>query len=107
MTYFMVFIETPIFTKLVQTLLTDDEYQEFQIYLADNPEAGPVIKESGGLRKVRWKQAGKGKSGGVRVIYYYVTVASQLKMLLIYPKNEQDNLTDAQLQALKSIVERW
>lgn len=103
----MVFIESPIFTKLVQTLLTDDEYRKFQIYLADNPEAGPVIKESGGLRKVRWKQAGKGKSGGVRVIYYYVNAASQLQMLLIYPKSEQENLTDAQLQALKSTVERW
>jgi len=62
---------------------------------------------SGGLRKVRWKLEGRGKSGGIRVIYYWVTAVGHIYMLLAYPKSEQDNLTPEQLKALKTIVERW
>lgn len=73
----MIFIETPIFTVDLNELLTDDEYAEFQRYLADNPRLGDVIRDTGGLRKIRWAGNGKGKRGGVRVIYYYVTADSQ------------------------------
>ena len=61
---------------------------------------------SGGLRKLRWAGSGRGKRGGVRVIYYWVTTQERLLMLYIYPKNEQDDLTAEQLKALRSIVER-
>ena len=82
----MIFIEIPIFTEDVKELLADEEYAEFQEYLADNPLAGDVIQQTGGLRKVRWSFQGKGKRGSVRIIYYYVTPASQIRLLLIYKK---------------------
>ena len=103
----MVFIETPVFTHAVRALLTDDEYSELQLFLAQTPLAGDVIQHSGGMRKVRWKQTGKGKRGGVRVIYYHVALDEQIRMLLIYPKTAQDNLTAEQLKRLKTLVERW
>ncbi len=65
----MLFIETPVFTEDVKELLSDDEYREFQQFMADNPGWGDVIQNTGGLRKVRWAAKGKGKRGGVRVIY--------------------------------------
>ena len=89
----MIFIETSIFTEDVLSLLTDDEYTDFQQFLANNPLAGDVIQQTGGLRKIRWVSGGKGKRGGVRVIYYHVTADSQIRLLLMYKKSLQDNLT--------------
>ena len=103
----MVIIETPIFTKLIKELMSDDEYKDLQEALVSRPDRGSLIKNSGGLRKVRWALEGRGKSGGARVIYYWMTDNDQLYMLLAYPKNVQDNLTDTQLKALKKIVKRW
>ncbi len=78
----MEFIETPIFTRLILELLTDDEYRVLQCTLAKRPESGDLIKGSGGLRKIRVAAKGKGKSGGVRVIYYWITAKGQIYMLL-------------------------
>ena len=103
----MIFIETRIFTEDVRDLLTDDEYRELQEYLANQPLAGDVIQQTGGLRKVRWSAQGKGKRGGVRVIYYYVTSASQIRLLLIYKKGIQDDLTPEQKKILRQLNERW
>ena len=103
----MIIIKTPIFTKLITSLMSDDEYKNLQTALVTRPEMGALIKNSGGLRKVRWTLEGRGKSGGVRVIYYWMSADDQLYMLLAYPKSEQDNLTDAQVSALRKIVERW
>ena len=103
----MMIIETPIFTKLITELMSDDEYRALQEALIMRPELGVVIKNSGGLRKLRWALQGRGKSGGVRVIYYWMNADEQLFMLLAYPKNEQENLTAAQLNALRAIVQRW
>lgn len=68
---YMEFIETPIFTKAITELLSDDEYYDFQKYLVENPESGDVIKGDYGIRKVRWNLTNRGKSGSIRVIYYY------------------------------------
>jgi mRNA-degrading endonuclease RelE of RelBE toxin-antitoxin system len=103
----MLFIETPVFTRQVLELLSDEEYAEFQQFLMENPDAGDVIEGTGGLRKVRWKQGGKGKRGGVRVIYYFVDAADQLRMLLIYRKGIQDDMTPDQRRQLKAIKDRW
>ena len=103
----MMIIETPIFTKLINELMSDDEYRALQEALIMRPELGVVIKNSGGLRKLRWALQGRGKSGGVRVIYYWMNADEQLYMLLAYPKNEQENLTDMQLNTLRAIVQRW
>ena len=70
-----------------------------------NPIKGRIIKGSGGLRKIRWSIPGKGKRGGVRVIYYFVKQEKIILMLLIYAKSEKDELTKEQLKKLKSLVE--
>lgn len=101
----MVIIETSIFTRRVLELLDDESYRDLQLVLVEDPLLGKVVRGSGGLRKVRWNVKGRGKRGGVRVIYYWAVSAEQLLMLLIYPKNEQDDLTAAQLKILKRIVE--
>lgn len=103
----MIFIETPIFTEDVNELLSDREYAEFQLYLADNPLAGDVIQQTGGLRKVRWLSHGKGKRGGVRIIYYYLSAVAQIRLLLIYKKGIQDSLTADQKKFLRQLNERW
>lgn len=100
----MIFIETTIFTRLVQDLLTDDEYRELQTALILQPDLGPVIPGSGGLRKLRWSAGGKGKRGGVRVIYYLVTF-DKLLMVYVYSKGRQDDLTPDQLTRLRRIIE--
>lgn len=101
----MVIIETSVFTRQVQKLLTDDEYRELQIALAQRPDMGRVIVGSGGLRKVRWGVRGRGKRGGVRVIYYWAVRQDQLLVLLIYAKSQQEDLTPDQLRVLRKIVE--
>ena len=101
----MVIIETSVFTRQVQVLLTDEEYRKFQAALATRPNIGALIQHSGGLRKVRWAISGKGKRGGVRIIYYWATARQQLLMLFMYSKSERDDLSPAQLKILKMIVE--
>lgn len=101
----MVIIETSIFTRQVQKLLSDEEYRHLQMELSNHPDMGAIIPGSGGLRKVRWGLQGRGKRGGVRVIYYWAVTHNRLLMLLIYPKNVQDNLSPDQLKVLKNIVE--
>jgi hypothetical protein len=103
----MVIVETTVFTKLIQELMSDDDYKDLQEALVNRPDLGDVIKGSGGIRKVRWKLEGKGKSGGVRVIYYWVVSEEYIRMLYVYPKGKQANLTKAQLAQLKAIVEEW
>lgn len=103
----MIFIETPMFTKRLRELLDDDSYAAFQQLLADRPDVGDVIEGTGGIRKVRVASSGRGKRGGSRVIYYHFTTASQIALLLIYPKNEKDDLTADERKVLKQIIERW
>ncbi|SOO23495.1 Toxin higB-2 [Xanthomonas phaseoli pv. phaseoli] len=103
----MIFVETPIFTASVTELLTDEQYGAFQSFLIAEPRAGDVIEQTGGLRKVRWSVAGKGKRGGVRVIYYFVDEADQIRLLLIYKKGVQDDLTPSQKKVLKAIKDGW
>ena len=101
----MVIIETSVFTRQVQKLLTDDEYHQLQLALVERPDLGAVIEGSGGLRKARWARPGHGKRGGVRVIYYWAVEPNRLLMLLIYAKSERDDLSREQLQMLRQIVE--
>ena len=101
----MVILETTVFTKVVQALMPDDEYRLLQNHLTEFPEAGDLIKGSGGLRKIRWKLEGRGKRGGVRVIYYWAVTDDQIFMLFAYAKNEQEDLTKDQLSVLKKLVE--
>ena len=101
----MVIIETSVFTRQVDALLSDEQYRKLQAALVGTPTLGPLIKGSGGLRKVRWALPGMGKRGGVRVIYYWAVNEEQLFMLLLYPKSERDDLTPTQLRILRKLVE--
>ena len=100
----MRFVETPIFTKVIARLIDDDEYRSLQIALMLRPEQGPVIRGTGGLRKVRWARPGGGKRGGLRVVYYWAPSESAFFMLYAYSKNDQGDLTAAQARALGAVV---
>ena len=101
----MEIIETSIFTRRIRELISDEEYGELQFALIQRPDIGAVIPQSGGIRKIRWSGSGRGKRGGIRVIYYWYVNEQQIYMLLAYPKNEQANLSAAQLKVLKKLVE--
>ena len=101
----MIIIETSIFSRQVQALLSDEEYRQLQLALILQPDMGAIIPGSGGLRKARWSLAGRGKRSGVRTIYYWAVSENQMLMLLMYAKNEQDNLTREQLKVLRRIIE--
>ena len=99
----MEFVETPIFTEQIVQLLADDEYLDLQAALADHPKAGEVIPGTGGLRKFRWRAAGHGKRGGLRIIYYCWS-ADRLYMLFAYRKTRQSDLTWDQLSMLQAYL---
>ena len=101
----MVIVETAIFTRQVLALLSDEEYRQLQLALVFHPDMGPVIPGNGGLRKARWAVEGRGKRGGVRVIYYWAIIHDKILMLFMYAKNEQDDLTPDQLKVLKRIID--
>lgn len=104
----MVIIEADIFTKRIAELMSDDDYAALQADLIEHPERGALISGGGGLRKMRWAtEMGKGKSGGSRVIYYWLTADDQIRMLYAYRKAKQENLTPDQLKLLRQIVARW
>jgi hypothetical protein len=98
----MIFIEASTFTKLLPDYLTDDEYRGLQMYLMQKPDAGDLVRGSGGVRKVRWAPDGRGKSGGVRVIYYWKKPNHEIWMLTIYSKTERSTISR---HILKKIAE--
>jgi mRNA-degrading endonuclease RelE of RelBE toxin-antitoxin system len=102
----MVFVEFPNFTKRVTELLDDEDYRRLQAVLIANPELGDLIRGTGGLRKARWLAKGRGKRGGVRVIYYWLGKRYQVLMLLIYPKSARDDLTADERKLLAKLVEQ-
>lgn len=100
----MEFIETPTFTRLVTALLPDDIYRKLQNELAEDPERGNIIRNGGGIRKMRFAVPGRGKSGGVRVIYYWIKDCHQIYLLIVYPKSKKDTLTDKETAILRELV---
>jgi mRNA-degrading endonuclease RelE of RelBE toxin-antitoxin system len=100
----MVFIESQIFSRLVFRYLSEEEYVGLQQHLAAHPDAGALMRGSGGARKIRWRSEGRGKSGGVRVIYYWFTADEQILLLTIYAKSEQGNLTAADLKLISQRI---
>ena len=99
------FVETRLFTKLVQEYLSDDEYRALQHTLVANPEAGDVIPGSGGVRKLRWGVAGRGKRGGIRVIYYLRSRQGQIWMLTLYAKNVAENIPAHVLKKIREEID--
>ena len=103
----LVFFETPLFTRLLPDYLDDEAYSELQQALTINPRAGDLMPGTGGFRKLRWKdhRRGKGKRGGLRVIYYYLTDDRQIWMFTIYGKNEAVDLTADEKRMLSQAIQ--
>lgn len=99
------FVETKLFTRLVQEYLSDDEYSLLQQALTADPEVGSVIPGSGGVRKMRWGVAGRGKRGGLRVIYFLRTLHGQIWMLTLYPKNVAESIPAHVLKQIKDEID--
>ena len=99
------FVETQLFTSLVQRCLSDDQYAALQQALADSPDAGDVIRGSGGVRKLRWGVSGRGKRGGIRVIYYLRSRQGEIWMLTLYAKNEAESIPGHVLKRIKEEID--
>jgi hypothetical protein len=100
----MTVLETPFFIKKSKALLTEAEREDLITMVGLTREAGDVIPETGGVRKIRWRIQGKGKSGGVRVIYYFHNEAFPIFLLTVYAKNQKANLTPAERNELRQLV---
>jgi len=101
-----VFVELPVFERRRSDYLDDEGFRALQRTLMGNPEAGEVIEGTGGLRKLRFADArrGKGKRGGLRVIYYWGTAGMQFWLFTLYDKDEMADLTQQQRKALKAMI---
>jgi mRNA-degrading endonuclease RelE of RelBE toxin-antitoxin system len=98
-------VETPLFQKQWPLYWSEEDRGEFAAYIAEFPNAGDVVPNSGGIRKVRWRRAGTGKSGGVRVIYFTRTVEEEVVLLIMYAKAKTDNITGAKLKEIRRALE--
>ena len=98
-------VETLLFQKQWLYYWTEEERGEFATYIAEYPDAGDMVPESGGIRKVRWRRAGSGKSGGVRVIYFARMAEEEVVLLTLYAKSKTDNITGAKLKEIRRALE--
>jgi mRNA-degrading endonuclease RelE of RelBE toxin-antitoxin system len=100
-----VFIETKLFTRLADEYLSDDDLSGLQHYLNENPEAGAIIRESGGVRKLRWGARGRGKRGGFRIIYYLRSQQGEIWLLTLYAKNTAESISGRALKKIKEEID--
>lgn len=98
-------VETSMFEKQWPKYWSEEERGEFAAFIAEFPSAGDVVPNSGGIRKVRWRRAGTGKSGGVRVVYFTRTVEEEIVLLLMYAKSKTDNITGPKLKEIRRVIE--
>jgi mRNA-degrading endonuclease RelE of RelBE toxin-antitoxin system len=101
----VIIVETRVFTTRIDELLSSDDYCALQLELLARPDQGNVIPGSGGLRKLRWSATGRGKRGGTRIIYHWHPASHRIILLFVYAKNERDDLTPSQREALRRIIE--
>ena len=99
-------IETPVYSRKAEALLSGSEREDFAVFISRNPTAGSVVRGSGGVRKVRWTRSGSGKSGGVRVIYYNMLEEEEVWLLTLYAKNERSTIPGHELKLIKEAIER-
>ena len=105
MSHAIEFIETPMFTRQIKQIATDEELRELQKTLIESPDKGDLIQKTGGLRKIRMATGNQGKSGSVRVIYFLAT-EEIIYLVMAYPKSTKDSLTDAEKAALKTLTQQ-
>lgn len=97
-------VETRAFQQRAATRMSETERQEFITFIAGHPEDGAVMVGTGGIRKSRWGVGSRGKSGGVRVIYYYHNPTRPIFLLTVFAKNEQDNLSQRDKNTLRQVA---
>jgi len=97
--------ETEPFQRKIRTLLTEEERADLISYLAEHPSACALIQGTGGIRKLRWARQTGGKSGGIRVIYYFHSEIMPLYLLAVFGKNEKANISEAEKHLLAKAVE--
>lgn len=97
--------EVPEYIRRAEKLLSAEERRDVIDYLATHPKAGDLMEGTGGVRKLRWGRGGQGKSGGVRVIYYFHSEAMPLYLLTLFAKNERANLSKAERNDLADLVD--
>jgi hypothetical protein len=97
-------VETPLFIKKASSIFDDDERAALIVFVAANPEAGRLIPETDGVRKLRWAAKGKGKSGGARIIYYFHNETIPIFMLSAYAKGQKADISKAERNALKKLI---
>ena len=98
------FIETPMFTRQIKQIATDEELRELQKALIESPEKGDLFQKTGGLRKIRMATGNQGKSGSARVIYFLAT-AEVIYLVMAYPKSIKETLTNAEKAELKKLTQ--
>jgi hypothetical protein len=103
----MGFVEAPAFSRHVADYLEDDAYRAFQVSLAENPLVGDVMPGTGGFRKVRWAdpRRGKGRRGGLRIIYFYFETERQIWLMTLYDKSEASDLSAREKKILKTAID--
>ena len=99
------FIETKLFTRLFDEIFSDEDLARLQGFLIENPEVGDVIPGSSGVRKMRWAMPGRGKRGGLRIIYYLRSRQGQIWLLTLYPKSETDSIPGRILRQIKGEID--
>lgn len=97
--------ELPTYSRLANKLLSEEERRDLIDYLAEHPQAGDIMEGTGGVRKLRWRRGGQGKSGGVRIIYYYYDDHMPLYLLTLFAKGDKANLTKAERNELANLVD--
>ena len=103
--YYMITVaETGPFQRKPNQLLSEEEKSDLIAYLSQNPQSGVLIQNTGGIRKLRWARSGGGKSGGVRVIYYFHSDMMPLYLLTVFGKNEKANISIKENQVLSKLV---
>ena len=102
----MKFIETSVFTRRITEFVADDEYRRLQEALLRRPAHGDLIEGTGGIRKLRWNEEGRGKRGGLRIIYYWHVKREMFLMLFVYRKSDQKDLTSEQRRTFAKIVQQ-
>ena len=100
------FVETRLFSRLVYEYLSEEEYSSLQRHLAAWPASGDVIPGTGGVRKIRWAVKGRGKRGGVRVVYVARVAREVIWLLMIYAKNQTENIPAAVLRSIREELEK-
>ena len=100
----MKFIETTGFSRLRENYLNDTQFNLLQLYLINFPDAGDVIRGSGGVRKLRWGLPGQGKRGGLRVVYYWISKDEQILFLTVYRKTEAADLSQEAIREMRKLV---